>query len=200
MTPAGLFIEILHLILFGIILFFVIKRGKGERVLFFILPFLVLEAGIEFMSIHIGHKFNYSPEKFLFLVFGLPPAVFSAWAFGLYVASFITERIFSRNYIPVFLLAASDAFFVDVLSVLMSSILTSYGWIRYDPGRYHLGSSLFGVPAWEFIGAFILVFIVSFVYRSLKNMQPGKRIFLTYGFIFFTILGRFLLYSLKYVF
>jgi len=193
--PAGFFIEILSFVFFGISLLFLVKSGKREIFLFLILPFFMLESSIEFMSIHLGNNFIYSPEKFSFMMLGLSPAVLSAWLAALATSVFLTEKLSSYLSFPFAAWSIFDAAFVSSMNTVLNPILAHYGWILYEVTKnYPIDGFFLGVPLWEFIGAFVLVFIVSLVYRSLKNLDFSQRIIITYGYVFSIVIIRFLAY------
>jgi uncharacterized membrane protein len=141
------------------------------------LGFLAEYAGLNSGVIFGGH-YVYQARSLMLL--NVPMSVILYWAVFTYlgysvVNSFLYWRNQSKpnfkqkNYLLLIFLCLSDAFVVTAIDLFMDPLQVHKGnWTWLEGGPY------FGVPIGNFAGWFVLVLIITGIFRSFEYFNPGK--------------------------
>ncbi len=193
------FFEIFLFLIFFLLVVFLFRRKKTEEVLFLLIPLILFEFFVEYMSIKNG-KFLNNKSYDLFLFFGVSLGTLVLWAIGFYIAFQITNKINLKFNFSTFLLSIIDALIIMSGSLVINPLGLKIGWWKFGEYNYLVKGSFFGVPVWEFIGCFLGMFIFSFLYRNFKVLPFQKRLIFTYGAVFLIVLMRIILYNFLNIF
>ncbi len=186
----ALITETICYLLFFFLVLKILKSGKSDEIVSFILPVMLFYFFIEFMSVN-NQKYVFSDEFSIF-IFNVPLSILVLWVVLLYFCFSLTEWI-ARHYslsLPIYKLSALDSVFAVLISILLEPIPVKLGLWRFLSNPIY-----FGIPVWNFIGKFLSVGLFSLGYRGFKNIRFKKRIILTYLYIFLILVARFIAYK-----
>ena len=110
---------------------------------------------------------------------GLPVLIPLYWFVYIYTAYLLTSTLLVRmqrkepnaedgNWALLVLLIVFDSLFVLGIDVILDPVMVKAGWWQWDEG-----GDFYNVPTGNFIGWFIVTFIVSGVFRFIAYIRPG---------------------------
>lgn len=192
------FIIFLALVLPALILFIhSIWVLSAKRALFFVFLACLIGFLSEFIGLNSGIIFggHYVYQQRSWMLFDVPISVILYWAVFTYlgysiVNSFLywknkSKPTFAKhNFLQVPILCLQDGLIVTAIDLFMDPLQVNLeNWTWIDKGPY------FGVPIGNFVGWFIVVVIITGIFRSFEYFNPQKKTNIPKKILLIPVLG-----------